>query len=139
MCLIYDWNRRVHMNFVCSEFSILFENFSIIWRRRHCRWRAASFDLCSALMAIDPWGFFSVPHLLWHRASVYNGHLRVSVTHTYCRAFGMDLSHCFRGEGSNCTASVSEKLGVGRKTINKQNKQNKSIGLGFSFFKKDKL
>ena len=26
-------------------------------------WRAA---LCSALMAIEQWGFLSVPHLLWH-------------------------------------------------------------------------
>ena len=34
------------------------------------------FDLCSALMAIDQWGFFSVSHLLWHGAYVYNGHLR---------------------------------------------------------------
>ena len=26
----------------------------------------ANFDLCSALMAIEQWGFFSVSHLLWH-------------------------------------------------------------------------
>ena len=32
--------------------------------------------LCWALMAIEQWVFFSVPHLLWHRASVYNGHLQ---------------------------------------------------------------
>ena len=30
--------------------------------------------------------FFSVPHLLWHGASAYNGHLRGPVTLTYCRA-----------------------------------------------------
>ena len=24
---------------------------------------------------IDEWGFLSVPHLLWHGASIYNGHL----------------------------------------------------------------
>ena len=29
-----------------------------------------SFDFCSALMAFEQWGFFSVPHL--HGASVYN-------------------------------------------------------------------
>ena len=40
------------------------------------QWRAANFYLCSALRAIEQWGFFSVPHLLWHGASVYNGHLR---------------------------------------------------------------
>ena len=58
------------------------QNFSLIWRRHHCRWRAANIDLCSALMAIEQWGFFSVPHLLWHGASVYNGHLRRPVTLT---------------------------------------------------------
>ena len=45
-------------------------------------WRDANFDLCSALMAIEQWGFFSVPHLLWHRALVYNGHLWGPVTLT---------------------------------------------------------
>ena len=48
--------------------------------RHHYRWRAANFDLCSVLMAIEQWGFFRVPHLLWHSASVYNGHLRGPVT-----------------------------------------------------------
>ena len=42
---------------------------------------AANFDLCSAPIAIENWGFFSVPHLRWHGASVYNGHhLRGPVT-----------------------------------------------------------
>ena len=36
--------------------------------------------LCSALMAIEQWEFFSVPRLLWHGTSVYNGHLRGPVT-----------------------------------------------------------
>ena len=64
------------------------ENFSLIWRRHHYRWRAAHFDPCSALMTIEQWGFLSVTHLLWHGASVYNGHLRGSThdTHTYRRA-----------------------------------------------------
>ena len=43
----------------------------------------ANFYLCSALMAIEQWGFFSVPHLLWHGASVYNYHLQVPVTLTH--------------------------------------------------------
>ena len=34
------------------------------------------FYLCSALKAIEQRGFFSVPHLLWHGASVYNDHLQ---------------------------------------------------------------
>ena len=73
--------------FVCLLFFVPLENFSLIWRSHHCRWRAANFDLCSALMAIEQWGFFSVPYLLWHGASVYNGRLRVPVTNTFCRAF----------------------------------------------------
>ena len=43
-------------------------------------WRAANFDRCSVLMAIEQRGFFRVLRLLWHGASVYNGHLRGPVT-----------------------------------------------------------
>ena len=57
------------------------------WKSHHCRWSAANFDLCLALMAIEQWGFFSVPHLLWQGASVYNGRLRGPVTNTFCWAF----------------------------------------------------
>ena len=56
------------------------ENFSLIWRRHHYRWRAANFDLYLVFMAIEQWGFFNVPHLLWHRPTIYNAHLRGSVT-----------------------------------------------------------
>ena len=68
--------------FVYLEFIVPIENFSLIWRRPHCRWRAANFDLCSVLMAIEQWGFFSVSHLLWHGPSLYNGHLQGPVTLT---------------------------------------------------------
>ena len=44
--------------------------------------QGCNFDMCSALMAIEQWGFLSVPHLLCHRASVYNGHLREPATIT---------------------------------------------------------
>ena len=69
------FNSRCYF-FVCVEFIVPLENFILIWRRHHCRWRAANFDLCSALMAIEQWGFFNVPYLLWHGPTVYNGHLR---------------------------------------------------------------
>ena len=63
--------------FVCLfEFFVPLENFSLIWRRHHCRWRTANFDLYSALVAIEQWVFFSVSHALWHGTSFYNGHLR---------------------------------------------------------------
>ena len=84
--------------FVCLEFIVPLENFSLIWRRHHCRWKAANFDLCSALMAIEQWGFFNVPHLLRHGPNLYNGHLRGPVTLTsVCRAFGSwAVTTCFR-------------------------------------------
>ena len=40
-------------SFVRLWFIVSLENFSLIWRRQHCRWRAANFELCSALMAIE--------------------------------------------------------------------------------------
>ena len=33
-------------------------------------------------MAIEQWGFFNVPHLLWHGPTLFNGHLRGPVTIT---------------------------------------------------------
>ena len=62
--------------FVCLVFIVPLENCSLIWESQHYRWRAADFDLCSVFMTIEQWRFFSVPHLLWHGPSVYNGHLR---------------------------------------------------------------
>ena len=50
--------------------------FLHIWRRHHYLWSTANFDLCSALIDIEQWGFFSVPHLLWHGSSDYNFYLR---------------------------------------------------------------
>ena len=88
--------------FVCLRFIVPLENFSIIWRRNHYRWRAASFVLCLALMAIEQWEYFIVPHLLWHGGGGGRGHpfiwlsLRTRDTYTYCWAFssGADPS-CF--------------------------------------------
>ena len=52
-------------------------NISLIWRRHHCRWRAANVDLCSTIITIEQWWFFvSLTHRLWHGTSVYNAHLR---------------------------------------------------------------
>ena len=68
--------------FCLCEFIVLLENFSIICRRHDYRWRAENFYLCSALMVIEQWGFFNVPHLLWYGPTLYNGHLRGPVTLT---------------------------------------------------------
>ena len=37
-----------------------------------CRWRVANFDLCSALMIIEQWGFLNMPHQLRHGPTLYN-------------------------------------------------------------------
>ena len=81
-CKMVGINMVVFVLFVCLEFIVPLENFSLIWRRLHCRWRAANFDLCSALMANAQWGFFNVPHLLRHGHPLYNGHLWGPVTLT---------------------------------------------------------
>ena len=60
----------------------LFVCITLIWIPHHCWWRAANYDHCSAHLAIEQWGFFSLPHLLWHGASVYNGRLQRSMTLT---------------------------------------------------------
>ena len=69
-------NRYQHETVKICLFIVPLENFSLKWLK------VSNFDLCSALMAIEQWGFLSVPHLLWHGASVYNGHLRGPVTLT---------------------------------------------------------
>ena len=63
-------------------FYVQLGNFSLMWRQHHYRWRASIFLLYSTLMAIEHWGLFSLPHLLYHGTSVYNGHLRgpISIT-----------------------------------------------------------
>ena len=77
---------KAHVCYICLliwfEFIVPLGNFSLILRCHHYRRRAANYDLYLALMTIELWGLFSVPHLLWHRASVYNGHLRGRATMT---------------------------------------------------------
>ena len=65
-------------------FFVPLENFSFILIHIHYQWRAANFHLhiCSTLIAIEQWGFFSVPHLLWHGTFNYNGHQRGPLTLT---------------------------------------------------------
>ena len=64
---------------------VLFELFRPTREILHLHGRvadAANFDLCSELMANQQWGFYTVPYLLWHWASVYNGYLWGPVTLT---------------------------------------------------------
>ena len=70
--------------FVCLGVFVPLKNFPPIWTCHNCWWRVANFYLCSALIA-EQWGIFSLPHLLWHRTSVYvsenprHSHLLLSV------------------------------------------------------------
>ena len=65
-CALFYWL------FVWSFSSL--ENFSL--ETSPLPVKGCKFDLCPALMAIEQWGFFSVPHLLWHGALIYNGHIQ---------------------------------------------------------------
>ena len=68
--------------FVCLEFFVTLENFSLRWRRHHYLWRAANVYLSSPLLAIHRWEYFNVPHLLWHGPILHNGHLHGQETLT---------------------------------------------------------
>ena len=65
---------------ICLGFYFPLENFSLIWRSHHYRRRATNPDIYSKFMAIEEWGFFNVPCLLWHGPALYDGHLRGPMT-----------------------------------------------------------
>ena len=75
---------RIYVNgqSVCLGFFVPIEIFSLIRRRHHYRWRAITVYWYSSLLAIEQWGFFNVSHLLWHGTSVYDSHLRRSMSLT---------------------------------------------------------
>jgi hypothetical protein len=54
------------------QFYVPLKNFSLIWRRHHCRWRAAKFRpmLGAQIRSFEQGVIFIAPHLLWHGASV---------------------------------------------------------------------
>ena len=58
--------------------------------------KGSNFYLCSALMAVEQWGFFNVPHPLRHGPTVYNGYLRGPVTLTcVVERLAVELSYLF--------------------------------------------
>ena len=63
-CIFVKRTQTVCLFVVCL-FGVLLptREYSLIWRRHHNRWRTSNFDLCSAPMATEQWGFFSLPHL----------------------------------------------------------------------------
>ena len=87
---------HIHMGnvlFVCMGFFIPLENFLVIWRRTSTL-PVTGCEFCSEYMAIEQWGFFSVPYPLWHRASIYNDYHREPLTHTPILSSG-DVDICF--------------------------------------------
>ena len=73
------------------------DDFSLIWRRHHYRWRTSNFDLYLAFMVIEQWGFYI--DKLWHCDKWYPIRMVISEdrdTHTCCRAFGSGaVTTCF--------------------------------------------
>ena len=64
-------------------FYVPLENF-----RSYDQWRASNVDLYSALVVIEQWMFFSVPHLLWQWGIRLKwSSPRTLDTHTYWRTF----------------------------------------------------
>ena len=76
------WNTGINLIVDCSiKLNLTHQKikvskiFHVSWNILNEQW-TANFDLCSALMVIEQWGFFSVPHQLWHGASICNSHFR---------------------------------------------------------------
>ena len=87
---LFVWGLSSHLGIVHSfgDVTITSEGLFIMIYSRH------------SIMAIEQWGFFNVPHLLWHGPILYNGHLQWSVTLTPCRTFGSGaLTTCFNNLG----------------------------------------
>ena len=102
LCQLYVSCSQLKLGLVWCLDPFLLQAFLSFSRTTHSfgnvtyRWKASNLDLCSALMSIEQWGFFSVPHLLWHVASVYNGHLRGPVTLALiAERLAVELSYMF--------------------------------------------
>ena len=79
-CMMIIWQWRVGILIHAHDLNV--HSIFSLFVSYYCRWRALYFDLCSALVAIEQWGFFRVPLLLWHGALFYNGHIQGPVTLT---------------------------------------------------------
>ena len=66
------------------------------------KWRTANFDLCSVIIAIEQWGFFSVhvPQTVKRGIRIYCSSPKARDTHTYCRALSSGaVTTCFKDWG----------------------------------------
>lgn len=106
--MIYKQEYQTHINILLQSVCLFrvivpLEYISLIWRRHHYRWRTAKFDLCSVLKAIEQWGSFSVIHLLWRGAFIFNCHFRGPVTLTWLK--GCNFKH-IPGKHGHATSTV---------------------------------
>ena len=83
---IFKFHVNMPLNGVLSFSPHALENCTLILRRHHCHWWAANVDLCSALMVIE---------VLWHGATLYNGHLRRTVTQPLLNVWQWSCQYMF--------------------------------------------
>ena len=82
---------------VCFQFSMAWHGFYMVWfcfclcgvfsshsRIFHSFGDVIRLQILLATMAIEQCGFFSMPHLMWYGASIYNSHLRGPLTQWSC-------------------------------------------------------
>ena len=104
--------------FVCLGFIIPLENLTLIWSRHHYRWKAANFWPIFCTQGIDQWGFFSLPNLLWHVASVNKGHIRGPVTLTpIAEGLAVNLSLPFLRLSSDAFGIRTPSIPLARPTL----------------------
>ena len=73
-------------------------DFSLTWRRLHCRWRAANFDLCSALLAIERCHTHCDTGLLVISEDPWHSHLLPSVWQWSCHYLFLRLRSVSTGD-----------------------------------------
>ena len=84
----------------CLLFGVFFLSHLTVF---HSSLLVMDFDLCSVFMANEQWRFFSVPNLLWLRASVCNGNLRGAMTSCFPLATAAETeywwtkNYCYKG------------------------------------------
>jgi hypothetical protein len=76
-------------------FYVPLKNIALIWRRHHCRWRAAKFR--PMLSAFEQGGIFIVPHQLWHGTSVFPVSFSRLLRHTWGCGWSI-LTRIFTGD-----------------------------------------
>ena len=104
---VLEKHSRTGLLFVCL-FRVFRTTRELFTHFHHYLWRATDFDLYSALMAIEQWRSFNVPHLLWH-----------GPTAPFIMAISEDPWHSHRCQafGSGAVTTCFSELGLTRPGI----------------------